>query len=200
MKTETQKAYLAGLVDGEGHIGITTAIQMKGSDYWRTHCVIVTLANTHLETMTWVKSIWSGTLIIRKQPKQSIPIGNLRWSSRQAIEVLKDIQPYSKIKAAQIRLALQFANLIAEREQSTKFISEEEWDLREELRLAIRQLNRLDPTLKKVPYPIERDTRLCPVCGASFRRYGTAKGYCSTRCYNKASWQRQKRKKLGLTK
>jgi len=195
MKTETQKAYLAGLVDGEGHIGITMAHQQKGSEKWSTHSLIVTVSNTHLETLTWVKMLWFGTLVVRKQPKQTVPIGNLRWSSRQALEVLKDIQPYSKIKAAQIGLALQFSNLIEEREQATKFISEEEWDLREELRLAIRQLNRIDPSLEKIPYPIERDTRICPICGISFRRHGTTKGYCSTKCVYKASWQRQKQRK-----
>ena len=108
MKTETDKAYLAGLVDGEGHIGITTAMQRKGDGYWRTHCLIVTVSNTHLETLAWVKSLWQGTLVVRKQPRNKVPIGNLRWSSRQAVEVLNDIKPYVRIKATQLELALQF--------------------------------------------------------------------------------------------
>ena len=196
MKTETQKAYLAGLIDGEGHIGITMAMQRKDSVYWRTHSMIVTVANTHLETLAWVKSLWLGTLVIRKQPRQTIPIGNLRWSSRQAVEVLKDIQPYSRIKSAQIELALQFSRLIEERPSHTKFISEEEWDLREELRLAIRQINRADATLQAVPYPLERDTRTCLVCGEEFQRHGTSRLYCASQCAHKAAWQHHKAQQL----
>lgn len=196
MKTEVDKAYLAGLVDGEGHIGITTAMQKKNGEAWRTHCLIVTVANTHLETLAWVKSLWQGTLVIRKQPKGKVPIGNLRWSSRQATEVLKDIQPYVRIKATQLGLALQFARLITDRPSATKYISEEEWDLREELRMAIRQTNRANDTLKKTPYPAYRDTQKCVVCSKEFLRHGTAKVYCSTKCANKALWQRHKARQL----
>ena len=192
MKTEVDKAYLAGLVDGEGHIGITTAMQQKNGEAWRTHCLIVTVSNTHLETLAWIKSLWQGTLVIRKQPQQRVRIGNLRWSSKQAVEVLRDIQPYVRIKATQLGLALQFASLITDRPHATKYISEGEWDLREELRMAIRQTNRADDTLKKAPYPFYRDTRNCDVCGTEFLRRGTSRMYCSTKCANKALWQRRK--------
>jgi len=195
MKTEVDKAYLAGLVDGEGHIGITTAMQQKNGEAWRTHCLIVTVSNTHLETLAWVKSLWQGTLVIRKQPTGKVPIGNLRWSSRQAAEVLNDLQPYIRIKATQLGLALQFARLITDRPNVTKYISEEEWNLREELRMAIRQTNRVDDTLKKVPYPAYRDTQSCKTCGTEFLRHGTSRIYCSTKCANKALWQRRKARK-----
>ena len=194
MTTETEKAYLAGLVDGEGHIGITTAKSRPSRVAWHSHYMIVTLANTHIQTLVWVKSQWNGTLVIRKQPKQTVPIGNLRWSSAQAVAVLKDIQPYLRIKVAQTDLALQFANIMASREKATKFISEEEWNLREELRMAIRQINRPDPTLKKTPYPAERYMRDCAYCGNQFDRRGTTKLYCSPKCHNKALYQKRKQK------
>ena len=196
MKTEADKAYLAGLIDGEGHIGITTAMQQKNGEAWRTHCLIVTVANTHLETLAWVKSLWQGTLVIRQQAKGRLRIGNLRWSSRQAVGILEDVQPYSRIKAAQIGLALQFARLITDRPHATKYISEDEWDLREELRLAIRQINRPDDTLKKTPYPIYRDTRKCAICGEEFQRHGTSRLYCSSQCAHKAAWQHHKAQQL----
>jgi len=95
---------------------------------------------------------------------------------------------------AQTDLALQFANIMASREKATKFISEEEWNLREELRMAIRQINRPDPTLKKTPYPAERYMRDCAYCGNQFDRRGTTKLYCSPKCHNKALYQKRKQK------
>ncbi|KKN64759.1 hypothetical protein LCGC14_0488910, partial [marine sediment metagenome] len=41
MTTETEKAYLAGLVDGEGHIGITTAKSRPSRVAWHSHYMIV---------------------------------------------------------------------------------------------------------------------------------------------------------------
>ena len=190
MTSETHKAYLAGLIDGEGHVGITTS-RVRPGGLWRSHYLIVTLSNTHIPTMAWVKSFWQGTLVIRQQPQQRTPIGNLRWSSAQATAVLKDIRRYSRIKAAQIELALQFSKIIEDRHRSTKYISEEEWNLREELRLAIRQLNRPDPSLKAIPYPADRYRKTCPQCGAEFSSNGTTKKYCVKSCYWKATNQRR---------
>lgn len=198
MPTETDKAYFAGLLDGEGHIGITLAKPRGARSDWRTHAVIVTLSNTHTDTLTWAQTLWptaKGTLVIRTQSKQRVPIGNLRWSSAAAGVVLRDVVPYLRIKVSQATIALQFIHEMGERAFRAQVISEEEWYRREEMRLAIRQLNRADPTLIPEPYPIVDRTRGCAFCGQVFERApGSRQMYCSVACESKERWQRQKAK------
>lgn len=198
MPTETEKAYLAGLLDGEGHIGITLANPRGNNGEWRTHTVIVTLANTHLETLKWAVTICPrGTLVVRRQPKQTIPIGNVRWSSAAAGEMLTTVQPYLRIKVAQAALALQFVSEMRQRAYHSKVLSQAEWEQREALRLAIRQINRPDPTLATVPYPTWRYERVCLTCGNVFLPTdGSRRLYCTPHCFRAMQWQRQKAKRI----
>ena len=189
MATETQKSYLAGLIDGEGCIVITAPRPKKGTTNWYGHYLCVVLANTHIPTLDWVKSLWGGCFIVRNQPKQRVPIGNLRWTSAQATEILMEVKPYLRIKEAQASIALLFSESIKRRGD---VLSKEEWNDREELRLAISQLNRSYSNLKKVPYPAEKYQGTCPVCNTTFDRERKTKVYCSAFCYEKAKWQRCK--------
>ena len=156
MASKLEKAYFAGLLDGEVHIGITMARQ-RGSGEWRTHQMIVTLSNTFMPVMIECKELWGGTLVVRRANKEtSTMIGNLRWSAQKAKTVLQDLRPYLRIKAAQADLALAFAKEVKDRKSVTGRINEKEWNRREELRIAIRQLNRPDPANVPLPYPLER--------------------------------------------
>lgn len=195
MPTETEKAYMAGLLDGEGHIGIMLAKQRANGE-WRTHAMIVTLANTHLETLRWAQSLWpNGRLVMRKQETQRLPIGNVRWSSRGAAVLLRDIAPYLRIKIEQATLALQFADELSHRSYRVQAITEAEWERREDLRLAIRQINRSDPTLARSPFPIQRYRHTCLYCGKEFVLVsGSRRKYCTKQCYQKARWLRVKAK------
>lgn len=190
--TETEKAYLAGLMDGEGHIGITVA-KLRPNGEWRTHVVIVTLASTDIPLLRWVQSMLpNGTLVVRKQPKQQMPIGNLRWSSAAAANVLRLLVPYLRIKVRQAELAIQFADEMANRgEWRAKPITPVEWERREDLRLAIREINRTGQNLERLPFPVRYET-VCRLCGAAFDRAGTNRIYCSLRCQRKSRWCRQK--------
>lgn len=192
MPTETEKAYLAGLLDGEGHVGITVA-KLRPNGEWRTHILIVTLANTDMAVLRWAKDILpNGTLVIRKQPVQQLPIGNLRWSSAAAATMLCDLQPYIRIKAKQVAIALEFVNEMAQRERRAKPITEAEWERREDLRIAIRQTNRANQDLVRIPFPSPRYQRSCPHCGTLFNSQGSSRKYCSTHCSSAARWQRVK--------
>uniref|UniRef100_A0A6M3IGM2 Putative HNH homing endonuclease n=1 Tax=viral metagenome TaxID=1070528 RepID=A0A6M3IGM2_9ZZZZ len=192
MITETQKAYLAGLIDGEGCI-LITAPRTKGEKGWYGHYLTVTVANTNVPVLAWVKSLWKGYLLMRNQPKQRVPVGNLRWTSLQAAQVLKDIRQYLIVKAAQADLAILFAESIEDKGSRINHLPKEEWDSREELRLAIHQLNRPYTVLNKVPYPKEKYQSVCPVCKTTFDRQRKTKVYCSKQCYEKHKWQVHKK-------
>lgn len=193
MPTELENAYLAGLLDGEGHIGIMLAKQRANGE-WRTHAMIVTLANTHLETLRWAQSLWPhGRLVIRNQATQRVPIGNVRWSSYGAATILKALWPYLQIKTEQASLALQFAEEMAQRICRNKAVTETEWNRREDLRIAISLLNRAYVTPVRSPFPIQRYEHACLHCGKTFVLVsGSRRKFCDKKCYRKAVLQRTK--------
>lgn len=193
MHSETNKAYMAGLMDGEGHIGITLSAPRSRGGEMRTHSVIVTVSNTYLPLMDDLRADWGGTLVVRRVSKTSnTMIGNLRWSSKAAADVLNEIRPYLIIKHEQADHAIAFSKELANRPSATKMITEDEWNRREELRVAIRQLNRPDPTVVVLPYPVVKP-RICVICREEYTTYKSSKSmYCSQKCIAKGRWQQVK--------
>lgn len=193
MHSETDRTYLAALIDGEGHIGIALAKPRTNRAFMRTHSAILTVANTYLPVMDEIREDWGGTLVVRKaNPTSSTMIGNLRWSSKAAAEVLWEIRPYMRIKHAQADLLLAFADELAARPSRTQMISKDEWDRREDLRVSIRQLNKPDPSVVAAPYPTN-PALTCAFCGDQYTNYVSTKSmYCGQKCAQKARWQRVK--------
>ena len=105
--SETDKAYIAGLFDGEGSVGY----------YFRkrAHSVVISLVNTNFQVLPWLLDrIPVGTLYTRKRGtwKESWEI-----SIRKVADVvifLSTIRPYLIIKADQVDLLL--SHLSAEQE------------------------------------------------------------------------------------
>lgn len=192
MSRERDRAYLAGLVDGEGAIGIALA-RPRSRGEMRSHAVYLTVSNTYLTAMDKMRELWGGTLVVRRASKESDRmIGNLRWSSRAAANVLQEIRPYLLIKHEQADLALEFMRDMDKRRSKTHAISEDEWHNRERLRVAIRQLNRPDPNVKPLPYPTITP-QTCVFCNQKYTAFKSRKSkYCSQRCAQKARWQRVK--------
>jgi hypothetical protein len=97
--SEVEKSYLAGIVDGEGTIGL-----------WRHHknetqTPNVTVANNSLELLEWIKARVGGTIISKKK-RLAHHSDSYAWSIRQnrAIEFLNDIKEYLIIKRPQAEL------------------------------------------------------------------------------------------------
>ncbi len=197
MPTELEKAYLAGLMDGEGHIGITIGRQRPNGQWW-THTLIVTISSTHLVTLRWVQTLWpKGCLVVRQQPQQRIPIGNLRWSSAAAVAVLDDVLPYLRIKAAEAAIGIQFSEEINPAAHHARVITEERWERREDLRIAMSKLKRPDVDVPREPFPKLRFQRVCAHCGITFTNVSTSKRmYCSLSCQNKARYAREHSRRL----
>ena len=102
--TETEKAYLAGLFDGEGCIGF---YEETGKD---KHFVMVTISNTDFRIMKWLdEHISFGSINAKhKMPKPNWKQG-WTWQIRSREEVqefLTTIQPYLLIKKEQAALLL----------------------------------------------------------------------------------------------
>ncbi len=88
----TDDAYLAGLIDGEGHL----APQKPGRGGSRRIC----LTNTNLDMIDWVQARYGGRLYetSRAQPHYKDK-WNLLWMSKEDItRILDAIEPYAVIK------------------------------------------------------------------------------------------------------
>ena len=181
--TETDKAYLAGFVDGEGHI--TIGSRGGGKGYYLGSGV----TNTHEGVLLHLQRIWGGNLTTpRARGTEHQKAGELKWSTSVAVKMLREIQPYMIVKAEQCRLALEFAALLNPPEHSTRPISQENWEQREAIRLALRERNARRGKVQPRKYE-EKPTLTCQFCGTEFTTYQKTRKYCSPQCNQKAHRQ-----------
>jgi hypothetical protein len=107
--SETDKAYLAGIMDGEGAIYISRKKDptMKAGYGYR---MVLGVANTDLPLMNWlVEATGLGTVKPRKRhsPKHKQAYDWYLWSI-QAYQFLKAISPYLKQKKQRATIAMSF--------------------------------------------------------------------------------------------
>jgi intein/homing endonuclease len=101
--TETEKAYLAGLIDGEGTITLT--ISNKG----QMPQPQLSISNTNLGVLEWVKQKLGCGSIIKKNPRKPNHKVSYAWQINRAgkvMFVLSEIKDYLIIKKSQALLIL----------------------------------------------------------------------------------------------
>lgn len=136
VRSETDKAYLAGFLDGEGTIVIGTHGQVNRLS------VRVIIGNTNKEILTNLQELWGGCLSTRQPQKEGWKACSvLEWSTSKAIEILKEVLPYLKLKKEQSLIAIQFQETINPMSNRTKFIPTEIQSLRQTLKNKIGELN-----------------------------------------------------------
>ncbi len=136
MVSETDKAYLAGLLDGEGSIGINN---FGGK---RVPGLRVTVTNTHLAVLKELQAIWGGALTSRRiRVKGWKASSDLLWGAVTAAEILRAVQPYLRIKQSQCKLALQFQKTVNDSSHRTRKLAEGVAEYRQELRQKMKLLN-----------------------------------------------------------
>jgi len=149
---ETEKAYLAGIVDTECHLGIT----IKHQKTRRNPIYAPTLRLTMIdpEVVWWaheLTGLGSVHLLPRKPPCHDIWL----WAvtHRELEELLPEIEPYLLVKGETARLILEFMGRLG----STKVKSNEEHQTRLDMVFRIRQLNqanRLDKQQMRREYSL----------------------------------------------
>jgi hypothetical protein len=130
---DLQWAYLAGIIDGEGTIGIVAPY--KGARGGR---VELSVANTSPVLIEWLRATGYG----RVHPKQRAKAWHKdawAWNVRghQIEEVLSGVIPYLVIKAPHARLALQFLETV----HSTSRLPDNVIALRAQMQTKMRDLN-----------------------------------------------------------
>ena len=134
--TQARWAYLAGFLDGDGCITITTKNQR------RTYCIEVRYSQTngpflqHLRDLVGIGSVY----------QTSKPKGNhsarFQWvfASGKAEEFLRAIFPFLVLKKDQAEIALKLAELMRQQRAKSYRLTEEAIEKREKIRQELRQL------------------------------------------------------------
>ncbi len=97
--TEIEKAYAAGIIDGEGCVSLsrrkkylTPTVQVK---------------NTRFDLLQWMKTRWGGSIYINHESRTNRkPCGVWSVAGQKAINVLRDVQLYLIVKAEQAKVVL----------------------------------------------------------------------------------------------
>ena len=110
--TRTERAYLAGLIDGEGCISMfwnNSNDGLNGSTMARVH---ICMCDEPL--IEWIKErVGSGTIYVRPhEPEKGWrPISTIVWTGRSAVPMLRQVLPYLRLKKRQARIFLAWVAL-----------------------------------------------------------------------------------------
>lgn len=112
--SEQDAAYMAGLIDGEGCIGIyKTCGSGKHRRVYPQYVMSLGMSNTHLGVIKWICQMFGGTYHIAnsgaKNPKYSVA-WSWKITARHAKWVLEQVIPYLRIKRDQAEIAIEFQN------------------------------------------------------------------------------------------
>jgi len=104
---EIDRAYVAGLIDGEGCIHIEKKLGKDKTPQYFTLRVSVT--NTEFKMVNWLKENFGGHIQFHKKYKENWR-RKYQWSivARQALVFLELIRPYVLVKGEQLELAILF--------------------------------------------------------------------------------------------
>ena len=143
--TRLERAYLAGLFDGEGSICISRIRpNFKNRDRNPRYFLLIEIANTNRPILEWIAASFGGRISL-KSGRTSGARPCYAWHASKAIaeKFLHAVRPYAKIKSAQIEVALEYRDTLA----TFKWHSKQPWTLnrsvqiKEQFRSKLRVLN-----------------------------------------------------------
>jgi hypothetical protein len=139
--SDIEKAYAAGLIDGEGCIDIGVNHPKKGSRSRDQLYVRVGIHMTNPLPLEEFKNIWGGSIHIRKpfinHWKQSY---DWKVTCGSAMEFLADIEPFLIVKKAEARVALEFKV----RTGQEKRLTDEEVGARKSIKEKLHELKSIE--------------------------------------------------------
>lgn len=138
--TRTTRAYIAGIIDGEGSIGIHRQ-HPRPHGKSATYRVKIHVSNIYLPLLEWLKDLFGGTIYHLSEPRRRKPCYNWSLMGPPAVDVLRTIYPFLRVKAAQAWLALEFCAQCPS--QQGRRLSSEQVALREGYYLALQAAKRL---------------------------------------------------------
>lgn len=109
MIDNTDLAYAAAIIDGEGSINILVSKPNRRSKRPR-HFIHVSVGMTDLDAVKWLWKKWRGgfTLIHDKRRQIYRPLFYWNLSANKATSFLKQILPFLKVKYRQAKICIEF--------------------------------------------------------------------------------------------
>jgi len=101
----TELAYLAGIIDGEGYINIQW-VESSHSFYLQ-----LTITNSNLELIDWIRERIIGCYFHRREAGYStntVPVFTLQLNGKKTQSLLKQLLPFLIVKRAKATIALEF--------------------------------------------------------------------------------------------
>lgn len=136
-----KNSYLAGILDGEGHISINRR-RAYGAYKTPRYSLKVSIVMCSKLTINWINTNYGGYLYTKKQ--YLTDKGKLRkipyeagWASNQALELLLKIRPYLITKAEEADIAINYQRACPPKAYK---LSTSELNRRERAYQAIRKL------------------------------------------------------------
>lgn len=135
-------AYMAGIIDGEGHIGIYGSFSTKLSKH-KSHYLRVSVGNNCEELLRMFQDRLGGGLSSETPLKGKI-IWRWHIAGDRAEKLLKDILPYLIVKKMQALLGIEFQKTRCNnrKRRNGNELTQEELTKREYYRLQIKELNK----------------------------------------------------------
>jgi hypothetical protein len=102
---DTEKAYIAGIIDGEGCLRIDSGKNGRGTV---KYCITVSVSNTNFGLIEYLNKITNvGSVFLVKKKGNRRP--QLRWMvfSKQAEEFINQILPFLRVKKPQAEILLE---------------------------------------------------------------------------------------------
>ncbi len=143
-------SYLAGLIDGEGYIGIMK--HKRYDDLTKNHYrEVIKIANTDKKLIEWLKNSFGGDMEERKWKNGENYKTAYCWSKKytNTEEILRKIMPYLRVKKKQAEIVLEVIKTkkkwwqrLNRNRSNTPAYRKEDWQKLEKLYWQIRKLNK----------------------------------------------------------
>ena len=145
MVTELDKAYLAGIIDGEGYIGIGLNKAGAGGHKNPQHTLRMTISQSNQPFLVYLRNKWDGigSICINRGSKQNRTGYKWNISANQAVTILEQVLPYLIIKRTQAELGIELQNrnnYICGRGRGYE-VSQEELARRDDIKQKVSELN-----------------------------------------------------------
>lgn len=176
--------YFAGIVDGEGTIGIAKVKRkLKDNRQGYAYRTFFHITNTHLPMLQYLQKHIGGKISYLDERAQAY---NMTFSANKIRELFPDLIPYLLIKKRQAEIVLEFLAKIKE----TNFCSpsDEIYDFYEKCFVECKKLKqeRWNYEIKRTPVGMLK----CKQCNREFIAYSNSHKYCCHYCKKHARWIR----------
>jgi len=154
--TEPQKAWLAGIIDGEGSIFIMKQ-KRKDRDRDINYILRVAVQSTDKYMIPKIHELVGGPLIVEQYERRENQHNTLKWqlNGKNAIKFLKAILPYLVVKPDQALEAIHFQTTF---KKHWKHMNEEDYVEQEKSYFKLKSLKKdayFDSTINQSPTRVE---------------------------------------------